>query len=210
MIYFSSDLHASMDFDALEDYLNKAGEDDLLIILGDVCLKFENTPENNEFNSVFLSANKKIAFIDGNHENFNYLKSLPKEEWNGGTVGRLTENIVHLKRGNIYTVDGKKFFVFGGCKSSQIWKDRGLWYPEEEPNEDELSLAYENLKRCNYKVDYVLTHRYDKITKDDKLQELIDFIDDNVSFDRWYSGHQHENRIIDSKHLIIYNKLTQL
>ncbi len=210
MIYFLSDLHAVMDFAALKKYLHSASENDLLIILGDIGLEFENTLQNNKFNSEFLSANKKIAFLDGNHENFNYLNSFPQEKWNGGIVGRLTENIVHLKRGNIYNIDGKSFFVFGGCKSSPKWKEMGLWYPEEEPSDRELSLAYENLKRCNYKVDYVLTHRYDKFTKDDKLQELIDFIDDNVSFDKWFSGHWHENNIIDEKHLVVYDKLTSL
>ena len=52
--------------------------------------------------AVFMSLDKKIAFLDGNHENFDYLKTFCCKEWNGGEVGRLTKNIVYLKRGNIY------------------------------------------------------------------------------------------------------------
>ena len=54
----------------------------MLIILGDVGLNFEKTKENKEFTEYFLSARKNIAFIDGNHENFEYLNSLPEEELN--------------------------------------------------------------------------------------------------------------------------------
>ncbi|MBE7049752.1 MAG: hypothetical protein E7394_03155 [Ruminococcaceae bacterium] len=207
MIYFLSDLHSNINFSTLKNYLDIATDDDLLIILGDIGLKFEKTQQNREFDDYFLSINKKIAFIDGNHENFDYLKTFPEKEWNGGTAGRITENIIHLKRGNVYTINGKKFFVFGGCKSSDKWKKAGLWHPDEMPNDDELTLAYKNLKIHNYEVDYVLTHKYEKGSEYDELQKLTDFIDNNVKFNKWYSGHWHVNEKIDDKHIIVYDKL---
>lgn len=211
MIYFLSDLHGDMDFINSANYLNRATEDDLLIILGDVGLNFEKNSANKKFDKEFLSVNKKIAFIDGNHENFSYLNNFHEEHWNGGTVGRLTQNIVHLKRGNIYNIAGKTFFVFGGCKSSAKWKDMGLWYPEELPNETELAFAYENLKKSNYKVDYILTHKYEESTgNNDSLQTLFNFIDKNVEFDRWYCGHWHKNERLDHKHIVVYNNLISI
>ena len=118
MIYFVSDLHGDINFKGLNEYLEKAGDDDLLIILGDMELCFQDTAENKYFTEKFLSANKNIAFLDGNHENYDYIKSFPEDEWMGGCVHRLSHNIVHLKRGNTYTIEGKTFFVFGGCKST--------------------------------------------------------------------------------------------
>lgn len=162
MIYLLSDLHGDKDFTELLNYINTATDEDLLIILGDICINFENTEENREFTNFFLSIEKNIAFIDGNHENFEYLNSFPDEEWNGGTVRRLTKNIVQLKRGNVYTIDNKTFFAFGGCKSSSKWKEMGLWYDGEEPNEKELDLAYANLKKYNHCIDYILTHKYEQ------------------------------------------------
>ncbi len=211
LIYLLSDLHGDIKFPGLKKYVDIAEEEDLLIILGDVGLNFENTEQNHRFNEYFLSIKKNIAFIDGNHDNFEYLNSFPEEEWNGGVVGRITDNIVHLKRGNIYEIDGKSFFVFGGCKSSAKWKEMGLWYYGEEPEDDQLCLAYENLKKHNHKVDYILTHKYEKSDdKNDKLQQLTDFIDDNVQFAKWYAGHWHTDEKIDDRHIIIYNSPTPI
>ena len=214
MIYLLSDLHGDFSMSGLKEYLSLCDENDLLIILGDIGLAFENTELNRKFTDSFLAIDKKIAFVDGNHENFDYLYSFPEEEWNGGQVHRLTENIVHLKRGYIYTIEEKTFFVFGGCKSSAKWKEMGLWYPQEEPGDEEYIRAYQNLQKLDFKVDYVLTHKYTKSSEPCssmlELQALTDFIDDRVKFKRWYAGHWHQNRRIDEKHILVYDKLHML
>jgi len=210
MIYLLSDLHGDKDFAELLNYINTATSNDLLILLGDICLNFENTEENREFTKFFLSIKKNIAFIDGNHENFEYLNSFPDEEWNGGTVRRLTKNIVQLKRGNVYTIENKTFFTFGGCKSSDKWKEMGLWYYGEEPSKSELDIAYENLKKHNHCIDYILTHKYEQTpgfgTICHDLQQLNYFIDNNVKFKKWYAGHWHRNMLVDEKHIIVYDE----
>lgn len=214
MIYFISDLHGEKKFPGFLEYLENAKEEDLLIILGDVCLDFENTDENREFTEFFLSANKNIAIVDGNHENFKFLKSFPEEDYNGGKVHRLTKKIVHLKRGNVFTLEGQSFFVFGGCKSSPRWKQMGLWHEGDEPYDDELRTAYYNLEKYNHQIDYILTHKYEetpgKGTVSTELQKLTQYIDENVRFKRWYAGHWHSNENIDELHALVYDKLTPL
>lgn len=211
MVYLLSDLHGDLNLSGFQKYLMDAGEDDLLILLGDICLKFEETEENRIFTDSFLASKKRIAIVDGNHENFAFLNSFPEEEWNGGIVGRLTENIVHLKRGNVYNIDGKTYFVFGGCKSSSRWQEMGLWYPGDEASEDELQFAYENIKKHNYKFDYILTHKYEQIpprgTVSVRLMELTKYIEENVAYGKWYSGHWHKNETIDEKHALVYDTL---
>ena len=209
MIYLLSDNHGGEHVDGLKKYYEIATDDDLLIILGDVGLKFTDTEENRVFDELFLSAPKKIAFIDGNHENFRYLYSYPEEDWCGGKVHRLTENIVHLERGYVFEINGKSFFVFGGCKSSDAWKKRGLWQPEETPTEDEISRAYASLDECENRVDYILTHKYEvgnDIYTEDFLV-LCKYLDNEVQFKHWYAGHWHESRIRDKKHTFVYDKL---
>ena len=98
MIYLLSDLHGDINFKGLKEYINTATDDDLLIVLGDIGLKFENTEQNRVFDKEFLKINKNIAFIDGNHENFDYLNSFPEIEWNGGIAGKLSDNIFYLNR----------------------------------------------------------------------------------------------------------------
>ncbi len=213
MIYFLSDFHGEV-FPAFKEYIENANENDLLIVLGDVGIEFEDTDENRKFTEYFMSSKKNIAFIDGNHENFGYMNSFPEEEWNGGIVNRLTDTIVHLKRGNAYNIDGKKFFAFGGCKSTSKWKDMGLWFPGEEATDEEIALAYENLKKYDYKFDYILTHKYEETPGyapiSFPLQELTKFIDKNVEYKMWYAGHWHRDDIIDEKHVLVYNTLTPI
>jgi len=214
MIYFLSDLHGDIDFPGLKQYVDTAKDTDLLIILGDVCLNFEKTEANRKFTEYFLSLKKNIALIDGNHENFEYLNTFPEESWNGGKVRRLSENIVLMQRGNIFNLYGNTFFVFGGCISSAKWKEMGLWYFGEEPTEDEIILAYTNLKKQNHCVDYILTHKYESTpgqgTVCESFQKLTQFIEDNVQYKKWYSGHFHMNKKTDEKHIVVYDNLETL
>jgi predicted phosphodiesterase len=126
MIWFLSDQHGGERIGELTKYLEEANDDDLLIILGDLGLKFRDTEENRAFDELVLSSKKKIAFIDGNHENFDYLESFPMGERYGAPVRNLTENVGWLQRGYIYKISGKSFFVFGGCRSGAKWKNMGL------------------------------------------------------------------------------------
>ena len=208
MIYLLSDQHGGERVGDLKIYIETASENDILITLGDIGVKFCDTEENREFDKLLLSSKNKIAIVDGNHENFNYLYSFPKEEWNGGVVHRLSENIVHLKRGYVFEIDGKTFFVFGGCKSSKKWQEQGLWYPQEVGTAEEFASAYDSLKKYNYKVDYILMHKYEtgdgSGTKE--YHDLCKFIDENVEFKHFYSGHWHLYNQLDKKHTIVYDE----
>ena len=210
MIYIISDLHENIEFEAFNKYIAEDHTNDLLIILGDIGMKLQDTEENERFTQHVLSAKCPIAIVDGNHENFDYLYSFPVEDWKGGKVHRITENVVHLMRGHIFDFEGKSYFVFGGCRSSEGWKLKGRWFPQEEATAEEYALAYENLKKNNYKVDYILTHKYGKHPLDPyrvpELCDLTDFIDDNVDFKQWYSGHCHINFVIDERHQNVYDE----
>ena len=208
MIYFISDLHGGTRIQGLERYFSIYKEGDVLFILGDVGLKFEDTDENRRFTEEFLAIDKPIVIVEGNHENHAYLNSFPEETWNGGKINRLTPNIIRLQRGNIFNIDGESFFVMGGCKSSPKWKEMGLWFDGEEPSREELALAYKNLRRCGNKVDYVLTHKYRPDMQSDdpmSLEGLKVYIDENVDFKHWYAGHWHKDIIYDDRHTIVYN-----
>ena len=214
MIYLLSDLHCGENIKGFFEFLEKSNPEDTLILLGDIGLRFEDTEQCREFEQYFLSANRQVAFIDGNHENFDFLETFPVESWNGGMVHRLSENVVHLMRGEIFKIDGKSFFAFGGCISSAKWKDLGQWYPQERATEEELSRAYENLKNYNYKVDYILTHKTEfhgvRGTNYPEYLEINKFLFDKVEYKCWYAGHWHESRVIDEKHILVYDELLTL
>lgn len=111
-------------------------------------------------------------------------KEYDVEEWCGGKIHRIRDNIIHLMRGQIYTIEGKKFFTFGGARSHDI--DGGILYPksptyfedyltvlqsglpyrvfgkswwrEEMPSREEMVVGMYNLAIHDNKVDYIITH----------------------------------------------------
>ena len=213
MIYFISDIHGDKNIDALNDYVKNAKEDDLLIILGDIELHFRDTDENREFSKYFEELTCKIALVDGNHENFDYLYSFPEEDWCGGRIHRISDRFIHLMRGYIFEIEGHTFLTMGGCKSSQKWFDMGLRWEQEKPTEDEIIRAYRNLKAHKNRVDYVLTHKYRiENPKANPLGQngFMNFVDNCVEYKHWYSGHWHKTKYLDDKHTVVYRTLTPL
>lgn len=217
MIWLTSDLHGGQYMAGLEKYKSVCTANDWLLILGDTELYFRDTEANKRFSSYFESLKCNIAFLDGNHENFDYLHSLPEENWNGGRIHRVSENIVHLMRGSIFELEGKSFLTMGGCVSSQRWKDMGLWWPQEKPSADEINLAYKNLAGYGNRVDYVLTHKYRKEgvmpnpnANPFTLDGFINYVEANITYQHWYSGHWHKTNFIDPKHTVVFDELISI
>ncbi len=216
MIKLIADNHG---FDTIGELLNyePKSSDDLLLLLGDTCLKMADTEEYNKFSDWLLSRKYNIAIVDGNHENYEYLNSCPEEIWNGGKVNRITENIVRLKRGEIFNIEGHSFFALGGCDSSAKWKAKGLWHPGDIPSREEITNCYTNLAKADFKVDYIVSHKYYcnecHVNEGEETYELFalnKFIDKNVEFKRWFSGHRHQDYEIDVKHRVLFNKVIDL
>jgi len=59
-------------------------------------------------------------FVDGNHENFDRLMAYQLEEWKGGKAHKIRPSVIHLMRGQVYELEGKKIFTFGGASSHDI------------------------------------------------------------------------------------------
>lgn len=159
-------------------------KDDYVIILGDFGLVWDHTGENKREAYWLDWLNEKpftILFIDGNHECFERLNQYPVTEWNGGKVSFIRPSVIHLKRGQVFELQGKTFFTFGGASSHDIrdgilepgdkkikeWKydynklfriNRVSWWEEEMPSEEEMKEGLCNLKLHQNQVDFILTH----------------------------------------------------
>lgn len=151
------------------------------------------------------------------------LNSYPIEEWNGGKIHRLSDSVIHLMRGQVYTIDGKKFFTMGGADSI----DKGIrtpnvsWWEEEMPSQAEYQEAMDNLEKNDFKVDYVITHdcgtqiKSRIVTVHNQYDELNQFLwhlekTFNLQFEHWYFGHHHIDRDIDEKHTCLYNTIREI
>ncbi len=212
MIYLLSDMHGYDNFESVKKYASENHENDLLIILGDVGLEYAEREDFKEFTKEFLSLKCPIAFIDGNHENFDFLETFPLIDYCGGKVRKITDNIVWLQRGNIYNIEGKSIFTFGSCKSGAKWEKMGLVYPQELPTSEQVDFAIENLKKANNEVDYILTHKRVDFNDETEpqLKCLFEYLFTKVKFKKWFAGHWHFDNFSNPTFPFVYDKLRRL
>lgn len=186
MIYITGDIHGNpsrLSTDIFPEQKEMTKED-YVILLGDVGLVWDYKGENkNEKYWLDWLENKPFTtlFIDGNHECFQRLNSYKTEKFCGGNASFIRSSVIHLKRGQVFNLQGKKFFTFGGAKSHDIsdgilepgdprikewdrdytkmFRINGVsWWKEEMPSQEEMDEGIRNLAKENNKVDYILTH----------------------------------------------------
>ena len=218
MIYLAGDTHIPIDIGKLDAFdfpqQNHMTRDDYVIILGDFGLYWKDNDVFYKWYEWLNQRNFTVLWVDGNHENFDWIATLPKSEWNGGIVQR-DGNIIHLMRGNIYTIEEQTFFIFGGAYSiDKAYRTPGLsWWKAEEYNDKEKDLALSNLAKYDYKVDYVLTHACPYSIKqimfdfhDDTRTELfLEEIKSKISYKDWYFGHYHYDKDYEHFHALYYD-----
>lgn len=229
MIYITGDTHGGIDIYKLntmrfpqQKTMNK---DDFVIVAGDFGLGWNNGKEDLYWRNWLKNKNFTILFIDGNHENFDFLDSLPISQWNGGKVHFINESIVHLMRGQIFTIDGVKFFTFGGADSFDKYRRTpGVsWWERELPSFEEYNEGLDNLQRHHWQVDYIVTHdcsgrTFDELQKysiglykyKTRLSDFLDDLEEKVSFKHWFFGHYHDDGQLDDHHTLLYKKMVKV
>ncbi len=188
MIYLTGDCHGDFHRFARrqrEKLSVEPGEGDQVIVCGDLGLLWAKDREF-EYHLKWLSGLPfTILWVQGNHENYNMIAEYPLEQWQGGRVRHIVrDKIILLERGQIFHMEGKSFFTFGGASSHDIQggildrsspdfrKDRkravrsGLpyrirnesWWEQELPTDAEMREGMDNLSEAGFSVDYVITH----------------------------------------------------
>ena len=226
MIFITGDTHGWKDLDKLKKFNFKTQDEltkeDYVIILGDFGLLWNNSEEERYWLDWLDSRNFTTLFVDGNHENFNLLYEYKLEEWNGGLVRYVKPTVLHLSRGQIFTIDDLKFFIMGGASSiDKHYRTPNIsWWKEELPTDKEIITALANLdNNNNNKVDYILTHTCSNRLVDkmgfksdrDKLNNLFDLVENKIKYRHWYFGHFHKDFTFnDNKHTVLYNTVLQI
>jgi DNA repair exonuclease SbcCD nuclease subunit len=204
MIYITGDTHG--DFERLYNVAGKLTKDDKLIVTGDFGFVFLRKYYKQNLESL-AQYRCQIYFCDGNHEQFDILNDntqFPITEMYGGKVKRLAENVIWLRRGEIYEIDGYKFLTIGGARSvDQEHRIEGIsWWKEEEINHAEIENTFDNLEKHNWTVDYVISHTAPEKLIDrwwgsliddrrDQNARFFDEIEPRMNYKKWFFGHFH-------------------
>lgn len=224
MIYITGDIHGDINRFNSSFMPNESSwtNDDYLIICGDFGLIFADDEDEKRWLDELSEKTYTILWVDGNHENFNALYKYPVETWNGGKVHRIRKNILHLMRGQVFTIYVKKFFTFGGAYSIDRYmrvKNKSYW-EQELPNNDEYNEAIRNLKENGNAVDYIITHTaprelirrlgYYPDPHDMELTGFLEWIMYQIEYDKWFFGHFHEDKAVDTKHRALFYDVVEI
>ena len=219
-VYLTGDMHADLD-NRRREYLQELKPSDILIVLGD--FGYTWNPEILKKYSVPC----KTLVVDGNHDNFTYLDSCPVEDMYDSKVQVIKENVYRLLTGNVYTIAGFKFFVFGGALSiDKAWRTPyRSWWPEEIPSKTTFNNALANLQEVNWNIDFFLSHTCAEQTCIDlfkyphNVQDPVERMISELKFQIEYNnpgsrylhffGHHHSNIAIDNN-VCMYEKIVKL
>lgn len=226
MIYICGDTHGDYDFHKLNSTLFPDGKmltkDDYVIVCGDFGAVWDKDKQDKYVQDWYNSKPWTTLFVDGNHENHDALDAYPVEIWNGGKVHKISDSIIHLMRGQVFTIEGKKFFTFGGAQSVDKWcrKEGISWWAREMPTDKEYEEGFLNLEKAGNEVDYIITHcAPDEVQNSifqwrycmhDKLTNYLEVTKQSIQFKDWYFGHYHEDIDILGKYHCLYHKVVKL
>ena len=223
----SGDTHGTLDLGKIvkffDDHENEYTAEDYLMICGDVGVCGFSASDEIETRRVLRDLPVTTLFIDGNHENFEQLNSYGVDLWSGGKVHFIDSKMIHLMRGQVFDIDGVRFFTFGGAYSlDKDLRSEGLdWFPEEIPTREEYEEGWKNLEEADFNVDYILTHTgprevvaamgYGEMSDDEvELRRYLQNVADHTDFTAWYFGHFHEDTEIEDTFFCLFDDIVIL
>ncbi len=226
MVFITGDTHGQIDYFKLDCFARKnkhLTKKDFMIVAGDFGAIWDKDSLEKDLNK-YSKLPWTTLFVDGNHENFDIINSYPVEIWNGGKVHKIRKDIIHLMRGQVFDLEGKKIFTFGGATSiDKAWRQEGLsWWRQELPTYDDLDEADLNLAKHHRAVDFIITHSCSEKTlyklplydRPAKLKSCIDnaFLSnfETLKYKHWYFGHYHLDHRVSEKQTALYQKILRL
>lgn len=229
MIYVTGDIHGSIEVGSRFNSRNfpqgrSLTKQDYVLIVGDFGLLWADDAEDKFWLKWLANKPWTTLFIDGNHENFNLLEAYPVSEWNGGKVHLINSSIIHLMRGQVFEIEGKKFFTFGGAAShdKEFRKIDISWWEREMPSDEEYLKGIKNLEKNHWAVDYVFSHicsedalcwlitRYNLLVEIDDMHKYFLKIKSKLLYSKWFFGHFHYDVELPDNERLVYKDVVRI
>ena len=224
MIYVTGDMHG--DLSRITGHaVSKLKKGDTLLVCGDFGFLWDGSKKEEKALKRIAKSRFQIAFVDGVHENYDLLDSYPIEDYAGGKAQKIRDNLYHLLRGEIYEIEGKTIFAFGGGEEEgeiELRKDFSTCWEQAMPSEEEMTHGIENLKKHDNQVDYIITHypsskiggrifkRKFGEPKMSAVQIYLNQMEEHVSYKHWFFGSYHIDKYLGSLHTSVFSKLVPI
>ena len=222
MLYITGDLHGDVSRLARTHKLKKG---DTLLVLGDFGVLWYGDKRDAKTLKWLKRRRYTVLFLDGVHENYALLDAVETAEYGGAKAGKLADNIYHLLRGEIYEIEGKTVFAFGGGDAESEWEfraDADATWERQTPSGDEMSRGYETLAAAGNRVDVIATHfpsgktngyfaaRHGDDVRLRGVHVYLNRLEETVAFDHWYFGSLHADRPCGSRHTAVFEEILKV
>ncbi len=220
MVFVTGDTHGDPNR-LSKSQLKFLNEGDTLIVCGDFGFIWDKSKAEEKVLKNLSKRKYNICFIDGTHENFDLLNAYPLTTWNGGNVHQISDNIYHLMRGQIFTIDGLKIFTMGGGESPDLDAriEDNPWLKYEIPSKEELLEGATSLEEHNCKIDVIITHEPSSTIKGflklgeseavrvTTLNAYFDELSKCSEFSRWFFGSLHLDKYISNTYIGVHKQI---
>lgn len=217
MVYVTGDMHGD-ESRFYTKQMKKLDKGDTLIVCGDFGFVWDGSPKEKKLLNYLGSRKYSVAFVDGTHENYDLLKKYRMTVWNGGRVHRISGNLFHLMRGQIFNIEGLRIFTFGGGESldREMRDEHKTWWREEMPSPHEMADGADIIDEMGCEVDVIITHEPPAKVKSallqrsgdpdrvNKLNGYFEQLNRECKFRHWYFGSMHEDRVVTRSHTAVY------
>ncbi|MCR5040572.1 MAG: metallophosphoesterase [Clostridia bacterium] len=219
MVYITGDVHGD------EKRLSKRAlsfmkEGDTLIICGDFGFLWDGSASERRVLKRLGERNYNICFLDGVHENFALFDEYVVSEVFSGRAQRLTGNVIHLLRGEVYEIEGRTYFVMGGGDPDPELSDgRDEKNNPCSPSKQELLRGVNNLEKRSMRVDCILTHSPPSAVKDfllpqsagesetSALSSYLAALSTSCEYKKWFFGSLHLDRHISVRQTAVFEDI---
>ena len=220
MIFITGDTHGDLTrFNRFRSIIKRRRN--YCIVCGDFGFIWDGSEKEKKALSQLRKLDCTILFVEGTHDNLDLISAFPSVDFMGGHALRVAENIYKLQRGEIYTIDGRKIFAFGGRETPDAdERIEGVnWWPGELPSADEIYHARNNLTAVQNSVDIIVTHQPPSFELGlienvnghiDVLTSFLDELSRTVAFKHWYFGALHIDRDISSRMSAVFERVIPL
>lgn len=217
MIFVTGDIHGDRTrFKAAKKAGIKKG--DTLLVCGDFGFVWDNSPAEKKFLRWIGKRRYNILFVDGYNDNTAALMEYPEEVHCGGKVKAISGNLKMMMRGEVFYIEDKVIFAFGGGDSQEREHTTAM-DALKLPTTEEMQNGFDNLDRTANKVDVIIT--YDAPAKlklfinmdSNELTHLHQYLEDikaSTSFKHWYFGKYHHNKVIPPCYTNIFTNVIKL
>lgn len=196
--------------------LKRLKKNDYLIVCGDFGFVWDGSEKENAVLKKIGSRKFTTLFLTGSHDNYSLLEKYPEESFLGGRARNICGNLYMLISGNIFGIDGKKIFVFGGGQSPDIEAriENGTWWEQEMPSEQQMDEGRRRLAENRDSADYIFTHEppasiaefLNEHSAVNRLNVYFDSLKGEIKYKMWFFGKLHKNKLVPPKYMAVFDE----